>query len=117
MCDRMRKLRSWIATRGEPRDRIPFDIQERIPLASIESVTFSKKDELTTDLICCEIKAAGRAWFFHEEVEGWTALVRYLERLPGFRQDWYASVVHPPFARSETVAFSADAGSVERCSG
>ena len=113
----MRKLRSWIATRGEPRDRIPFDIQERIPLASIESVIFSKKDELMTDLICCEVEAAGRAWFFHEEAEGWTALVRYLEHLPGFRQDWYASVGHPPFAQSQTVAFSADAGSVERRSG
>jgi len=44
-------------------------------------------------------------WFFHEEAEGWEALISYLEQLPGFRSDWYQSVVLPPFAASETVAY------------
>ena len=91
---------------GHRRDRIPADVQERLPLAAIERVAFFKRDEITTDLICCEVQASGQTWFFHEEAEGWDTLVRHLEGLPGFRRDWYSSVVQPPFAASETIAFS-----------
>ena len=59
----------------------------------------------TTDLICCDVEACGQTWFFHEEAEGWDELLRYLERLPSFRQDWYEAVAHPPFAAAETIAF------------
>ena len=74
-------------------------------LGAIERVAFFKRDEITTDLICCEVEAAGRTWFFHEEAAEWDALLRHLEALPGFRSDWYAAVVQPPFETGETVAY------------
>jgi hypothetical protein len=103
--DGLSRLQGALADLGSRRDRIPGDIHEQLPLAVIQKVTFYKRDELTTDLICCDVEARGRTWFFHEEAEGWDEFLRYLERLPSFRQDWYEAVVHPPFAACETVAY------------
>lgn len=103
--DGLSRLRTAWADLGSRRDRIPSDIREQLPLADIQKVTFYKRDELTTDLICCDVEARGQTWFFHEEAEGWDEFLRYLERLPTFRKDWYEAVVQPPFAASETVAF------------
>ena len=66
---------------------------------------FYKRDEITTDLICCDVDVAGRVWTFHEETAGWEGLIAHLTGLPGFQTDWYAGVVDPPFALSETVAY------------
>ncbi|URD60245.1 hypothetical protein M8312_10675 [Sphingomonas sp. KRR8] len=103
--DGLSRLRTAWANVGSRRDRIPSDVLEQLPLADIQKVTFYKRDELTTDLICCDVDARGQTWFFHEEAEGWEEFLRYLERLPTFRKDWYEAVVHPPFAASELVAF------------
>jgi hypothetical protein len=94
------------ATAGSRRDRIPDDIKERLPLADVETVTFYQRDEITTDLICCEIRARDLVWVFHEEAEGWDRLVAHLEELPGFRRDWYQAVVQPPFATTEAIAYT-----------
>ena len=74
--------------------------------AWIEQVIFYKRDEITTDLVCCDVETGGGVWSFHEEMAGWELLLRYLEDLPDFRNDWYASVSQPPFALSQTIAFS-----------
>jgi len=81
---------------------------DQLPLREIEAVTFYKRDELTTDLICCDVQVGGETFFFHEEAEGWDMLIKHLEQLPGFRSDWYAAVSQPPFSLSETVAFRRD---------
>ena len=78
---------------------------DRLPLNRIEAVTFYKRDELTTDLVCCDVLISGETWFFHEEAEGWDLLIKHLEQLPGFRADWYSAVAQPPFALSKTIAF------------
>jgi hypothetical protein len=78
----------------------------QLPLSRIDSVTFFKRDEVTTDLICCEVEVDGKVWLFHEEMEGWDVLIRHLEGLAGFRSDWFNAVSQPPFAAGETVAFS-----------
>ena len=77
----------------------------RLPLSEIGQVTFYKRDEITTDLICCDVMGGGETWFFHEEVDGWKLLIRHLEALQAFQQDWFAQVSQPPFALSEIVAF------------
>ena len=77
-----------------------------LPLAEIDRVTFYKRDELATDLICCDVEIRGQTWFFHEELDGWDLLLQHLQKLPGFRSDWYSAVSQPPFAPCETVAFS-----------
>ena len=77
----------------------------RLPLGAIDRVTFYKRDELTTDLICCDVAIRGQTLLFHEEAVGWEVLLRHLEQLPGFKRDWYESVVQLPFATCETLAF------------
>lgn len=102
----LNRIRTKLADTTARHDRIPEDFRERLPLSAIEKVVFFKIDEVAADLICCEVEASGTVWFFHEEAEGWEAFISYVEQLPDFRLDWYQSVVLPPFATSETVAFS-----------
>jgi hypothetical protein len=78
----------------------------RLPLADIGKVTFYKRDEITSDLICCDVMVGEKVWTFHEELIGWDMLIEHLEWLPGFGGEWFAAVAQPPFATSETVAFS-----------
>jgi hypothetical protein len=77
----------------------------QLPLAGIQAVIFYKRDEITTDLICCDVEVQGRVWTFHEEADGWQALIAHLSELPNFTSDWYAAVAEPAFAASVTVAF------------
>ena len=80
-------------------------ILRQLPLSAIRAVIFYKRDEITTDLICCDVEVAGQVWTFHEEAAGWSDLIAHLSALPGFGADWYETVASDPFARSETVAF------------
>ena len=66
-------------------------------------MVFYKRDEITADLICCDVEIGGKVWTFHEEADGWLDLITHLSALPGFRVDWYEAVVSPPFATSETA--------------
>lgn len=77
-----------------------------LPLVEISRVEFFKRDEITTDLICCEITVGDSHFLFHEDMTGWELLLEHLARLPGFTADWRDSVVLPPFAECRTVAFS-----------
>ncbi len=86
-------------------DRIDAAALDLLPLPEIVAVTFFKRDELATDLICCEIEVDGRTWFFHEDAEGWDLLLRHLEQLPGFRTDWHGAVAQPPFESCDTIAY------------
>jgi len=80
-------------------------ILAQLPLPDIDTVVFYKRDEITTDLICCDVEVQGRVWTFHEEAVGWQELIEYLSALPSFRADWYSAVTSSPFATDETVAF------------
>ena len=84
---------------------IDTDLLARLPLPDIAKVTFYKRDQITTDLICCDVVVGDKVWTFHEELVGWDLLIAHLQRLPSFRDDWFAAVSQPPFASSETVAF------------
>ena len=90
------------------KDKITPSKLDDLPLDRIDSVTFYKRDELVTDLICCDLVTDGRTWTFHEEADGWDMLLRHLEKLPGFRLDWYRAVSQPAFEPCETVAYQRD---------
>ena len=75
------------------------------PLTDVERVEFFKRDELTTDLICCEVVAGDAVCFAHEAGPGWADLVEALETLPGFDAEWFAKVSQPPFEERRTVVF------------
>jgi hypothetical protein len=86
--------------------RIDANLLARLPLREIGKVTFYKRDEITTDLICCDVMVGEQVWTFHEELIGWDLLIAHLRGLPSFLSDWFVAVTQPPFATSETVAFS-----------
>ncbi|MBB3475417.1 hypothetical protein [Sphingomonas sp. BK345] len=77
----------------------------QLPLPDIRAVIFYKRDQITTDLICCDVEVGGAVWTFHEETAGWSDLIKHLSALPGLRSDWYEAVVNPPFTTAETIAF------------
>jgi hypothetical protein len=79
---------------------------DQIPLEKIRKVTFYQRDEITTDLVCCDVETSGGTWLFNEGAEGWDLLLQHLQHLPGFRSDWHIEVAQPPFALNESVAYS-----------
>jgi hypothetical protein len=85
---------------------IDANLLGQLPLTDIAKVTFYKRDEITSDLICCDVVVGGSTWAFNEEQVGWDLLLQHLSELPNFQTDWYAAVSQPPFATRGTVAFS-----------
>ena len=86
--------------------RIDANLLARLPLENVRKVTFYKRDEITTDLICCDVVVGEQVWTFHEDLVGWDLLMSHVSGLPDFRGDWFEAVSQPPFAVSETEAFS-----------
>ena len=86
--------------------RVDANLLARLPLEDVQKVTFYKRDELTTDLICCDVVIGEQVWTFHEELVGWDLLMAHVSALPGFRSDWFEAVSQPAFVISETEAFS-----------
>ena len=77
-----------------------------IALDKVAKVQFYKLDELTTDLICCELTLDdGGTLFLHEEMHGWDDQMGRLAILPGFDADWFAKVAFPAFATCHHIAF------------
>ncbi|HQS96013.1 hypothetical protein [Novosphingobium sp. 17-62-19] len=77
-----------------------------LEMADIQHVAFYKRDELTTDLMCCDIQmACGQTLWFHEEMPHWNDVVAQIELLEGFTQDWRSHVIHPPFAECRFMAY------------
>lgn len=76
---------------------------------NVNQVVFYKKDELTTDLICCEItintERGPVIWFVHEEGDEWERMLLEMEQLKGFDKSWHEKVINPPFAENRTIAF------------
>jgi hypothetical protein len=86
--------------------QIDADLLAQLRLGDVAKVTFYKRDEITTDLICCEVVVGIKVWTFHEELVGWDLLLKHLQSLPSFHADWFAAVSQVPFEFRKTVAFS-----------
>jgi hypothetical protein len=73
---------------------IGADLLAQLPLSGIDAVTFYKRDELMSDLICCDVYVGQRVWTFHEEIVGWDDLLNHLYRSPRSRLTlrWLTSV-------------------------
>ena len=72
-----------------------------ICLDEIKKVVFFKRDELNTDLVCCELdirtKNGLQIWFSHEEAPGLDNLLSQLEKPSGFdlgleKESYFASL-------------------------
>jgi hypothetical protein len=75
----------------------------------VEEVRAYKRDEVTTDLICVEMRMRdGTGWLAHEEAPGWDEFLEMAERtLPAIepRRSWELEIVKPAFKRKERVIF------------
>ena len=80
----------------------------QISWQEIEEVTAFKRDLITTDLICIEIRTHDdRVMEFNEEVAGFEPCLEEMQRnLHGFDTRWHEKVVKPAFAANKTVLFS-----------
>ena len=76
-----------------------------LPDEVIDRVVFFKREDLISDRVCCEVHCGGVAIFAHQEAKEWNTLIAKLEGLPGFMNDWHATIAEPPFDRVELVAF------------
>jgi len=82
---------------------IPFELQQ------VRRVLMYKRDEITTDLICCDVEADGGdgpiTWTRHEESAEWQEWLTELSRLPNFDQEWLEKVTKPPFEECVTLVY------------
>ncbi|OBS53994.1 hypothetical protein A8B73_02965 [Methylosinus sp. 3S-1] len=82
---------------------------EKISLDEVSVVVAYKIDELTTDLVCCDIVAGPEGdeqiRTIHEEISGFENLMTRLEALPGFDRKWREAVILPPFAENRTIIY------------
>ena len=74
-------------------------------LAKVIRVEFYKRDQLTTDLIHCNIITPDGVISAHEDQPYWEELIRKLEFLGGFDVEWYPQISGPALAVSDYVAF------------
>lgn len=78
-------------------------------LDEVRVIVAYKLDELTADLICCDIVTGAadgeQIRAIHEELLGFDAAMKAFEALPGFDRQWRDVVVFPPFAPNRTVIY------------
>jgi hypothetical protein len=75
----------------------------------VSAILSYKLDELTTDLVCCDIVTGAddgqEIRTIHKELPGFDAVMKGFESLPGFDRQWRNAVVLPPFATNRTVVY------------
>jgi hypothetical protein len=83
-----------------------------VSFAEVSAIVAYKLDELTTDLVCCDIvTGAGHGKqirTIHEELLGFDTAMKAFEALPGFDRQWREAVLLPPFATNRTVVYDRD---------
>ena len=80
---------------------------DAVSVDEVSAIVAYKLDELTTDLVCCDIvTGAGdgeQIRTIHEELPGFDAAMASFETLPDFNRKWRDAVILPPFAANRTV--------------
>jgi len=85
--------------------------EETISVNSVTEVAVYKRDEIVTDLICCDIFTAdGTVRTVHEEMPGFNDLIAAFKDLPGFDADWWGKVIKPAFVENWTVVYKRESG-------
>lgn len=82
---------------------------DAVALDEVRAIVAYKLDELTTDLVCCDIVTGAGAdeqiRTIYEELPGFDAAMKSFETLPGFNRQWRDAVILPPFATNRTVVY------------
>lgn len=83
---------------------------DAVSLDEINAVVVYKLDEITTDLVCCDIVTGvgdgEQIRTIHEELPGFDLAMARLEALPAFNQTWRDEVTLPPFTTNRTTIYS-----------
>jgi len=89
-------------------------VLEKIFFSDVAVIEIYKIDQMTVDLICCDIQLGvdekARVWTCHEDIEGFHVLMKAFEQLPGFNSRWPESVVKPAFQENRTLVFDRASG-------
>lgn len=76
----------------------------------VSAIVAYKIDELTTDLVCCDIVTGSgdgeQIRTIHEEIPGFDTVMAHFEALPGFNKQWRDAVILPPFATNRTTIYN-----------
>ncbi len=76
----------------------------RIKWEDVRYVEVFKKDLLTTDVVCMNLRLVSSDWFLlTDEVTGFVELVRTINRLWDLGEEWYGKVLLPPFESCKVV--------------
>lgn len=82
---------------------------DAVSLDEVSQIVAYKIDQLTTDLVCCDIVTGSgngkQIRTIHEEIPGFDALMALFETLPGFNSKWRDAVIIPPFAINRTTIY------------
>ncbi|OAN67261.1 hypothetical protein A7X12_00020 [Sphingomonas sp. TDK1] len=82
---------------------------DTVSLDEVHAIVAYKLDELTTDLVCCDIVTGAadgeHIRTIHEDLCGFDAAMKAFEALPGFDRKWRDAVTLPPFATNRTVIY------------
>lgn len=85
-------------------------ITDTISFQEFSQIIAYKIDELTSDLVCCDIVTGSgsgeQVRSVHEETPGFEALMARFETLPGFHPKWREAVILPPFANNPTIIYN-----------
>jgi hypothetical protein len=88
--------------RGADRDVVRFD--------EVRAIIAWKRDELTSDLVCCDINTDSRdgeqVRTVHEELAGFEALMTRFAVLPGFDRHSWEAVIGPAFAADRRIIYT-----------
>lgn len=83
---------------------------DAVSLDEVSAVVAYKIDELTTDLVCCDIVTGvgdgEQIRTIHEELPGFDVAMARLETLAAFNRTWRNEVILPPFATNRTTIYS-----------
>jgi hypothetical protein len=80
---------------------------EQLKWKDVREVIAYKQDLVTVDRVCLELwSMVGEVAAINEDLPGFVIFREEMERaLVGIDVDWWAKVVHTPFAENQTVIF------------
>ncbi|HLZ66804.1 MAG TPA: hypothetical protein VKQ29_11280 [Aliidongia sp.] len=82
---------------------------DTVSLDEVRAIVAYKIDEITTDLICCDITTGPeerpKILTIHEEIPGFDAVMTLFEALPDFNPQWRNAVLLEPFAENRTTLY------------
>jgi len=83
---------------------------DTVTLDKVNAMIAYKLDELTTDLVCCDVVTGHgdgeQTWTIHEELPGFDAVMVHFETLPGFDRKWRDEIISPAFATNRTIIYA-----------